>query len=175
VTQFVHFTDSKKVDRVVRRGILAVKTRLEGVRGCYCTPVLQDYFRTHQWLRELKRRGCQSMHAVQFNQPPETRVLVGRFGQEHLDVTAAEAAAVFAQHKDGLGLEVVVPHSVPRSAIGRVYLPSQVLGWRYFPEAKGRKPCGCDYCNFGQIKGSRRLTELRLPWTKPKEEEEEVS
>jgi len=177
VTQFVHFTDSKKVARVAKRGILAVKTRLEGVRGCYCTPVLQDYFRTHQWLRELKRRGMKTILAVQFNLAPETRVWVGRFSGGHVEVTAAEAAALFAEHKDGMGLEVVVPHSVPRSAIRRVYQPSQVLGWRYAPELKGRKPCGCRFCNFGQIKGSRRLSELFMfgSETDGKEENEEDS
>jgi len=171
MTQFVHFTDSKTVDRVARRGILAIKTQLDGVRGCYCTPVLQDYFRTHQWLRELKRRGCQSMHAVQFNLAPETRVWVGRYDEEHLDVTAAEAAAIFAQHANGLGLEVVVPHGVPKSAIGRVYLPSQVLGWRYSPEAKGKPPfCGCRYCNRGEINAYRVITEPRPVWNNLEEE-----
>ena len=162
VTQFVHFTDSKKVERVAKRGILAVKTRLDGVRGCYCTPVLQDYFRTHQWLRELKRRGTKTILAVQFNLAPETRVWIGRYNdEEHRNVTAADAAALFAEHKDGMGLEVVVPHGVPRSAIGRVYQPSQVLGWRYAPELKGKKPCGCEFCNRCEIKGSRRITEPR--------------
>ena len=77
-------------------------------------------------------------------------------------VTAAEAAKIFHEHKDGLGLEVIVPHAVPPSSITRIYSPSQVLGWRIHPEAKGKKPfCGCKYCNRGEINAYRVITERR--------------
>jgi hypothetical protein len=126
-----------------------------------------DFYRTHQWLRELKRRGMKTLHAIQFNLDPETLVHVGRFNEEHLKVTAAEAAKIFDEHKDGLGLEVIVPHSVPSSAFTRIYTPPQVVGWRYMPEAKGRPPfCGCLYCNRGAINAYRVITEERVPWTK---------
>jgi len=78
------------------------------------------------------------------------------------DGTAAEAAKIFHEHRDGLGLEVIVPKSLPKSSITRVYLPSQVLGWRIQPEAKGKKPfCGCRYCNRGEINAYRVITEER--------------
>lgn len=87
-------------------------------------------------------------------------VWIGRFQQDHIQVTAAEAAKIFDEHKDALGLEVIVPHRVPKSAIRRIYVPSQVLGWRFYPEAKGKKPfCGCKYCNRGQINAYRVITE----------------
>src|SRR5262249_812417 len=147
--QFVHLADSKMVSRIARIGISTTTTWTNG-KGVYCTPVSRYYFRTHQWLRELKRRGTKSMHAVQFDLPARTMVLIGRFQQDHIPVTAAEAAKIFDEHKDALGLEVIVPHRVPKSAIRRIYVPSQVLGWRFYPEAKHRKPfCGCKYCNRG--------------------------
>jgi hypothetical protein len=160
MAQFIHLADSKNAKHISRVGILALKTRLDAVKGFYCTPVCRDIYRTHQWLRELKRRGFNSMHAVQFRLPPKTTVWIGRYNQEHIQVTASEAARIFDQHEDGLGLEIIVPHSLPRSAITRAYFPSQVFGWRYQPEAKGKKPfCGCKYCNRGEINAYRVITE----------------
>ncbi len=100
------------------------------------------------------------MHAIQFRLPNDTIVWIGRYNELHIQTTAGEAAAAFELHKDGLGLEIIVPCSVPRSAITRIYVPSQVLGWRFYPDAKGRKPfCGCKYCNKGEINAYRVITE----------------
>jgi hypothetical protein len=160
VAQFVHLADSRKVKRIARVGILAAKTRLDGVKGFYCTPVSRDFYRTHQWLRELKRTGVKSIQAVQFRLPPSTVVWIGRYNEQHIQATAAEAAKAFGQHIDGLGLEIIVPHSLRRSCISRIYEPSQVLGWRFFPEAKNKRPfCGCKYCNRGEINAYRVVTE----------------
>lgn len=157
--QFIHLADSRAIARIRKHGIALSKTRIEGVKGFYCTPVCGDYYRTHQWLRELKRTGVKSIHAIQFSLPPTRLVWVGRYNQEHVKTTAAEAASLFEAHHDGLGLEVVVPVSVPPSAITRVYRPRQTVGWRFFPEAKGNKPfCGCKYCNRGEINAYRVIT-----------------
>lgn len=160
VTQFVHLFDANKTSRITKSGILATKTNLDGKRGFYCTPVAMDFYRTHQWLRELKRSGVKTIHAAQFELNPGTPVWVGRYNGDHIEVTAAVAASIFKEHKDGLGLDVIVPHSVLRSAITRIYAPSQVIGWRIHPEAKGKKPfCGCKYCNRGEINAYRVITE----------------
>jgi len=160
MAQFVHLIDSKNTKHIARVGILAANTRIESVKGFYCTPVCRDIYRTHQWLRELKRGGFKSVHAVQFRLPPKTIVWIGRYNEEHIQVTASEAAGIFDKHEDGLGLEIIVPYSLAPSAITRVYLPSQILGWRYHPEAKGKKPfCGCRYCNRGEINAYRVITE----------------
>jgi hypothetical protein len=160
VAQFIHLADSRKIRRIERVGIRAADTRLDSVKGFYCTPVCRDAYRTHQWLRELKRRGFKSISAVQFRLPPAAVVWIGRYNAEHIQVTASEAAKTFDEHSDGLGLEIIVPHSVPRSAIARIYVPKQVFGWRYQPDAKGKKPfCGCKYCNRGEINAYRVITE----------------
>jgi hypothetical protein len=160
LAQFVHLSDSRKICRIARSGIRVGITSLEGVKGVYCTPVSRDFFRTHQWLRELKRSGKKTLHAIQFRLPNDTIVWIGRYNELHIQTTAGEAAAAFELHKDGLGLEIIVPCSVPRSAITRIYVPSQVLGWRFYPDAKGRKPfCGCKYCNKGEINAYRVITE----------------
>ncbi|MFC5862602.1 hypothetical protein ACFPT7_09895 [Acidicapsa dinghuensis] len=161
MAQFIHLADAKHIPRIERNGILARSTRL-GQKGFYCTPVVLDYFRTHQWLRELKRSGVKTIQAVQFDLVPETLVWIGKYNGDFLEVTAAEASLIFNEHDDGLGLEVIVPHSVSRTSITRIYSPSQVLGWRIHPKAKGSKPfCGCRYCNRGEINAYRVITEER--------------
>lgn len=162
MSQFVHLADAKMTRRIAKVGIIAVDTRIGGVKGFYCTPVSLDFYRTHQWLRELKRRGIKTFQAIQFELAPNTLVWIGRYNRDHMKVTAAEAARVFHEHKDGLGLEVIVPKSLPNTSIKRIYTPPQVIGWRFEPEAKGKKPfCGCRYCNRGEINAYRVITEER--------------
>jgi hypothetical protein len=162
MTQFVHLFDSKIINRIAKGGILAAKTRLDHEKGFYCTPVSMDFYRTHQWLRELKRSGVRSMHAVQFNLAPNMMVWIGRYNGDYIKVTAAAAAKIFHEHDNGLGLEVIVPKNLPKSSITRIYQPTQVAGWRIHPQAKGKKPfCGCRYCNRGEINAYRVITEKR--------------
>ena len=56
------------------------------------------------------------------------------------------------------GYEVVVPRKITKTEIHRWRGLSQVLGWRYYPEAHGKKPCGCPYCQKGEY-GGRKLRE----------------
>jgi hypothetical protein len=160
MTHFVHLADSRKIGRIAKLGILPTKLRRSGEKGVFCVPVARDYFRTHQWLRELKRRNIRSLHAVQFALPPNTMVRIGRYNEVHIEVAAAEAAGIFQQHESGLGLEVIVTHGIPRKSILRIYAPSQVIGWRFYPEAKGKQPfCLCAYCNRGQINARKIIDE----------------
>lgn len=61
MTQFVHLTDSKSIKLIEKTGVGIAATRIDGVRGFYCTPVSRSYYKTHQWLRELKRTGVKSI------------------------------------------------------------------------------------------------------------------
>src|SRR5262245_61800826 len=74
VTQFIHLADAKQIPAIRRTGIAARKVRGEELRGFYCTLVSRNGFRTHQWLRELKRRGVKTFKAVQFYLPSSTEV-----------------------------------------------------------------------------------------------------
>jgi hypothetical protein len=159
--QFIHLFDSKLLKRVSRLGITAKKVRIAAkVKGFYCVPVSRNYFKSHQWLRELKRKGVKSIHAAQFKIDDETEVYIGRYNEEPLTVKASEAVEIFEKHIDGLGLEIIVPLTISAKSITRIYYPNQVLGWRFHPEAKGKKPfCGCKYCNKGEINAYRVITE----------------
>lgn len=160
MTQFIHLADAKQIPAIRRSGIAARKVRGEELRGFYCTPVSRNGFRTHQWLRELKRRGVKTYEAIQFYLPASAEVYIGRYGQPHLKVTASSALKIFEEHESGLGLEVIIPRALIPKEIRRTYKPNPVSGWRFSPEAKGKPPqCRCEWCNKGEIKARRLIEE----------------
>jgi hypothetical protein len=146
-----HLTSANDAASIRRTGIKAVSLGRGTPRGVFCMPRLPDYFASHQWLRELKRRGQRTIVAVDFRLPSDEPVWVGRFHEQHRGI-------------DARGFEVVVPRSIRRDEILRVRTPSQVLGWRYSPDAHGRRPtCACRVClPKGTIK-SRRLRQRLDP------------
>jgi hypothetical protein len=159
--QFVHLADDKDIAIIIKNGIKASKIYGREEKGIFATPVLQNYYQSHQWLRELKRRGIRTISAIQFRVDDTCPVSIGRYNEPHLDTTAAEAVRIFMDHVTGLGLEVIFTGSIPPKSITRNYTPNQIVGWRYYPEAQSseRKPCGCSYCQRGQIK-NRKLQEV---------------
>jgi hypothetical protein len=160
MTHFVHLSDAKLIPAIRKNGIKAGEVRNGSLKGFYCTPVTKSVYKTHQWLRELKRRGIKTIDAVQFYLPPSENVFVGLYNEDYISVSASEAANIFETHETGLGLEVVVPRTVTATEIHSIYSPSQVTGWRFHPDAKGQKPfCGCKFCNRGEINAYRFVTE----------------
>jgi hypothetical protein len=152
MARFIHLTDERVLARLKKSGI---RTTLWGpnVRCVFETPVLRDFQVSHQWLRELKNKGIRTIGAVQFTIPDEEEVLVGRFSEEPFAVSAAHASKVFMEHSTGLGLQVLIRRRIEPKEITRIYVPTQLIGWRYHPEAHGKPPfCGCAYCQRGQIK-----------------------
>ena len=48
------------------------------------------------------------------------------------------------------------PRRIEPMEITRSYVPTQIIGWRYHPDAHGKPPfCGCDYCQRGRIKNRK--------------------
>ena len=74
---FVHLAPESAVDRIRRSGIRRSRTRY-GESGVYASPVMQSYFATHQWLRELKRFGGRTIIGIYFRIPDDEVVLVPR-------------------------------------------------------------------------------------------------
>jgi hypothetical protein len=129
--------------------------------GVFAVPVTRNFFISHQWLRELKRRNRGPIAGVYFRIPDHERVWVGHYGQGHQWMSAAGAVAVFMAADDRQGWEVVIPRRIDATEIHRTRRLAQVVGWRYFPRAKGKPPfCTCRFCTRGEY-GSRRLR-LRL-------------
>jgi hypothetical protein len=157
--QFIHLADDKELASIERNGIRA-DSETWSHRGVFAVPVLPSYTMTHQWLRELKRRGMKTLSAVQFFLPAREPVFVGSYrDREPISTTASGAVGIFRGHTSPLGLQSFIPRKIAAKEIRRIYTPSQVAGWRYFPDAHGKPPfCGCPYCQRGGIK-NRKIRE----------------
>lgn len=157
---FVHIADEKHAKSIARTGLKLAKKQPD-TQGVFAMPVIENFLITHQWLRELKRTGFKTAVGVYFKLPDNEPVWIGRYNQEKTLTTAAHAVAVL-RNTQALGFETLIPRSIKPSEIKIIRALPQTLGWRYFPEAKGKPPfCGCDYCQRGQIK-SRRIKEHYL-------------
>ena len=150
----VHLADEKDMGSIRRAGIRIAKFR----DGVYAMPVLRNYVASHQWLRELKRRGPRTLCAVHFRIPDGEPVMMGHYGKEHVRVAAAVAAGAIMHAEDPLGMELIVPRAIGPKEIHAIRSVPQVLGWRYFPGAHARTPCGCPYC---QGRGGIKTRKLR--------------
>jgi hypothetical protein len=157
MAQFIHLTDERLAKHVTRTGIKTSELWGSEDRFVYATPVLKDFMISHQWLRELKRRGIRTICAIQFRVSDDEPARVGHYWSEMKACTAAEAVAFFMQNPKALGLQVVFERKIVPKEIMRIYDPPQVSGWRYFPGAHSKKPCGCPLClRKGEIK-SRKI------------------
>lgn len=158
MAQFIHLTDERLLKRIEKAGI-RLTTWGKEIRCVYATPALPNFQVSHQWLRELKNKGITTIGAVQFKIPDDEKVLVGRYNEEPLSVTAAEAVNFFMDHSTGLGLQTLILRRIEASEITRSYVPTQIIGWRYHPDAHGKPPfCGCGFCQRGLIK-NRKIRE----------------
>ncbi|MEZ4223309.1 MAG: hypothetical protein R3B13_20355 [Polyangiaceae bacterium] len=155
----VHIADERASARIRRAGLVPARQRRGGLWGVFCLPVLPNYYLSHQWLREMKRRGIRTMVGVYFRVPDREAVVVGHYGSEKLPMTAARAVRVIMDQQDARGFEVVIPRKIEARAVHRIRPVNQLVGWRYFPNAHGQRPCGCPMCQpRGEIR-SRRLRE----------------
>lgn len=118
-------------------------------------PVLQSFYLSHQWLRELKRGGANTFVGVYFEIDSKTKVYAGRYNQDHKHIELGEAIREIQALEDPLGYEIIIDRKIKASEINKIKNLPQNIGWRYKPDAKGLKPCGCSYCTRGQIKGNR--------------------
>jgi hypothetical protein len=167
MTTFVHIADERDALAIRRNGLALPKARLRAIEnerykwGVFALPVVEDFMLSHQWIRELKRRGHRSAVGVYFRVEDDELVWAGIYNKEKTKITAVEAAARLRNEKI-LGFEVIIPRSILASEISAIRsLPH--VGWRFFPQAKGSRPfCLCKYCNRGDIK-NRRMRERLDP------------
>lgn len=159
---FVHLAPESETESIRRNGIKPRRVRYPEVVGfermVFAMPVTNNYFVSHQWLRELRRAGQRTFVAVYFRIPDDELVMVGHYHEVHEVVTAAEAVGIIFNAEQAEGFEVVIPRKIEPAEIHRVKSLPQITGWRVHPGAKGTKPCGCSFCTKGTIK-SRRIRE----------------
>ena len=143
---FVHLAPAPLIARIVRNGIRKSAAHCPLPAGVFAMPVGRSFQASHQWLRELKRSGQKTISAVYFRISDSEPVWLGHFGRGHVRTTAAEAAGHVSAAGSAAGFEVLIPRRVEASEILRVKPLPQVVGWRYFPDAHGSRPCGCPGC-----------------------------
>jgi hypothetical protein len=154
---FVHLAPEAGLPRILANGIRRSPARSPLPSGVYAMPLTRNHYASHQWLRELKSSGVRTIVGVYFRLPDEEPVWFGHFGYAHVLLEASEAAHHVSSAPDPVGLEVLVPRRILPGEIVRSRRLRQVIGWRYYPTAHGRPPCGCPSClPAGQIK-SRAL------------------
>jgi hypothetical protein len=158
MAMFVHLAPEGRIDRIRRNGIRHLRKATSAhPGGIFAVPVTRNFYISHQWLRELRRRGVRTFVGVYFRIPDDEMVWLGHYGQVHRDVTAAQAVGAFSAAEDRQGWQVVIPRAIEAKQIHRIRALPQVLGWRYSPTAKGKPPfCGCDFCVRG-LYGAKEL------------------
>jgi hypothetical protein len=147
----VHLADLNDAEKIKRNGIKIHRYR----RGIFCMPVTPDFYVTHQWIRELRRRGVRTYVGVYFKLPDDEPVYAGKYFEEHKPMALAEAIRELNSLNDPLGYQVIVERKILPAEIVRIKKLPQIVGWRVSPDAKGSQPCGCRFCQLGRIKGSR--------------------
>jgi hypothetical protein len=163
MAMFVHLAPESRVSAIRRNGLSRLqRARSDIPRGVYAVPVTRNFYISHQWLRELKRRNRGPIAGIYFRVSDQEEVWVGHYNQAYRWMSAAEAADMFMHAEDAQGWEVIIPRGIQAREIHRVRFLPQVLGWRYFPKAKGKEPCACQFCSRGDY-GARRLRE-RSGW-----------
>lgn len=156
MAMFVHFAPQRRIKSILRSGIARLRRGWNGSPGgIFSLPVTQNFYATHQWLRELRRFGRGTQVAVYFRIPDEEPVWFGHFGQSHLQMPADDAVSAMMHGPQVDGFEVIIPRKISAREIHRVKALPQIVGWRYFPGSHERKPCACPYCQRGQYGGQR--------------------
>ncbi len=146
----VHLADEKKAKMILKSGLKPGK-----YTGIYCMPVLQNFYVTHQWLRELKSSGVKTIVGIYFKIDPSEMVYAGKYGEKHKHITLGKAIADIMSLEDPLGYELIIDRKIESKEISRIKQLPQTVGWRYMPDSHNRKPCICEFCLRGTIKGAR--------------------
>ncbi|MCR5857077.1 hypothetical protein [Mesorhizobium sp. J428] len=154
---FVHIAPEHAISRIRRGGVATTRERLRsGTRvGVFAMPVTKDFAFTHQWVRELRRFHSGRLCGVYFRIGDDEVVLVGHYSNQPVEMSVAEAVALTSRDGEA-GSQIMVPRRIDSTEITRVSALPQIVGWRYFPQAKGREPCGCPSCQYGMY-GARKL------------------
>jgi hypothetical protein len=157
---FVHLARGDIADGIRRSGIKPHRARICRCNGyervVFAMPVTDNFYISHQWMRELKRDGRHSIVGVYFRVPDQEKVLVGHYNKCHIEMAANDAIGLIFNAEDAEGYEVSIPRKIDAKEIHDVRQLSKVVGWRYFPDSHGRQPCGCPAClSRGEIKSKR--------------------
>ena len=138
---FVHLASGKDLASIRRSGLKARKFGVEAKppRGVFAMPVTPDFQCSYQWLREMRRWRAGPVYGVYFRIPDDEIVYLGAYNRRREPVRAAEAVAILTNEAQP-GFEVLVPRTVVAREVFRIKSLPQIIGWRFWPQAKGQAP-----------------------------------
>lgn len=165
MAMFVHLTPASRAPLMRRNGIRRLRRAFRDLpSGVFAVPVTRNFYISHQWLRELKRRNQGPIVGIYFRISDDEQIWVGHYNQNHRLMRAAAVIAEFSSADDVMGWEVVIPRRIDSKEIHRVRDLPQVVGWRYYPGAKGKPPfCTCKFCTRGEYGANRLRKRLGSP------------
>jgi hypothetical protein len=162
---FVHITAAKFAPSIRRSGLGGVKRELTGSslkrQIVFCFPVLGSHTLTHQWSREILKWRRQPLIGVYFRVPDDEVVVCCRFNEQNRRMAASEAVALVRAHQGMEGFEVIVERKILAREIRRIAPLRGVIGWRHYPQAHGRAPCACEFCQRGEPNSRRIMARAR--------------
>jgi hypothetical protein len=154
----VHIADERDTKRIVNNGLKIGKHR----RGIFFMPVTQDYYISHQWLRELKRRGIRTFVGVYFKLKSNEIVWFGKYHEGHTRMELGKALAQFMKADDKLGFEFLIERKIDVTEIDKIKHLHQTVGWRYTPDSHKRAlTCACPMCiSPGEINSRKKREKI---------------
>ena len=155
---FVHVTSEDAAKKARRGGIRTAKMHGQPLRGIFAMPVTPNFHISHQWVREMKRWRRGMVVGIYFRIPDSELVWVGRYNEQQREMTAAQAAAHVMSETAMTGVQVIIPRRIASTEILRVRRLPQLVGWRHYPDAHGKRPWTCECCQKGGY-GSRKIRE----------------
>lgn len=161
---YVHLCDEKYKKIIQSNGIKTSKIHYEKInKGVFCMPVTNDFYLSHQWLREIKQQhASNNIIAIYFKIPDDELVFCGKYNEEGKYKASSDAFNTFVGLKDKLGFQVIIPRKILKAEIQKIKNLPQIIGWRYYPKSHGKKICLCPAClgkgtyNSKNIKLNRR-------------------
>jgi len=150
--RFLHLAPAARERSIRRSGLAGARASFPDAAGAalvlpravYAMPVVPDFWTSHQWTREMRRRNGERLVAVHFRLPDDELVHVGRYAQPHRLLPAAAAARWVMDHPEGA--EIVVPRKVTRREVVAVRQAPQLVGWVQSPDEKDPFGCVCAVC-----------------------------
>ena len=157
----IHIADEKNAKKILTSGIRIGKYN----KGIYFMPVTQDFFGSHQWIRELKRRGIKTFVGAYFKLNSDEIVWHGKYNEKHRKTTLGLGVKSFLNQEDRLGYEFFIDRKIEASEIHKVRAIPQNVGWRYFPHSHTRPlNCACPMCiSSGEINSRKKINKIEPP------------
>jgi hypothetical protein len=97
MAQFIHLFDEANANSIRRGGIRAAKSKWRKVSGVFLFPLTENFVINHQWMRELRRRRGQTLLAARVRLSDSESVLLGKYNEDHIEVSAAQAVGILRE------------------------------------------------------------------------------